>query len=159
MANIIDVFGRYFRPYKRIFLIVFLSAIFLFIAYYCYNTFFIPKQKSSVFSDVANANVAKKPLEVYFFFANWCPHCKSALPEWKVFREEYQDQIIGQFKVNCITVDCTDDSSPETIQRVSDFKVDSYPTVKIVKEDITIDFDAKVNKYNLEQMIYSVTKA
>jgi hypothetical protein len=168
MANIIDVIGKYFRPYKRIFLILFLLVLFILIGVYCYNYFYIPKKQNAIFSDVANANTAKKPMEIYFFYATWCPHCKSAFPEWKKFEEEYDGKDVGLYKIKCIKIDCTNDQANENesgmkaskiTQLINDFKVDSYPTIKMMKDNTNIDFDAKVSKYNLEQFVHSVTSS
>ena len=32
-----------------------------------------------------------KPI-VYYFYAEWCPHCKNFFPEWKKFVERIQNQ-------------------------------------------------------------------
>ena len=163
MANIIDILTQNIKPYKRILLISFLIIIFALVSYYCYITFFLPKK--NVFSDVANTNKRQTPAEIYFFYATWCPHCKTAFPEWKQFTEEYDGKIIGNYKIKCTSVNCTSDnggidsSGDQKInQLISDFKVDSYPTVKMMKDNIQIDYDAKVSKYNLEQFVHSVAE-
>jgi thiol-disulfide isomerase/thioredoxin len=129
-------------------------SIFIATSYYCYNTYYLTK--NVITGDVANANANNKPAEIYFFYANWCPHCKVAYPEWKQFLEEYDGKNIGEYKIKCIPVDCTDDDSSTVSNIVKDFKVDSYPTIKMKKDTDTIDFQAKVTKYNLEQFINTV---
>jgi hypothetical protein len=39
---------------------------------------------------------------------------------------------------------------------IKKFKIDSYPTIKLVKDDLIIDYDAKVTTDNLSQFVNSV---
>lgn len=156
MANIIDVLGKMIKPYKRTLFILFLVVLFIMVGVFCYNKFYVSKKENAKFSNVANANNSKKPVEIYFFFATWCPHCKNAMPEWKKFTEEYDGKEIDVYKIKCIQIDCTDDSDSKVASLINNFKIESYPTIKMVKDDNQIDFDAKVSKYNLEQFVHSV---
>jgi thiol-disulfide isomerase/thioredoxin len=154
MANIIDVIGKIIKPYKRTGLIVFLIVIFILISYYCYSNYY--SKQNNKFRDVANSNQNTPEVVVNFFFATWCPHCKKALPEWTKFSEEYNGKQIGQNKIRCVQFDCTNDDDSKTAKIINEFKIESYPTVKMMKDNNQIVFDAKITKYNLEQFVQSV---
>jgi thiol-disulfide isomerase/thioredoxin len=49
-----------------------------------------------------------KNLDIYFFSANWCPHCPKAIKNFNEFLLSYNDQIINGYKINCILIDCSD---------------------------------------------------
>ena len=157
MSNIVEVLSKLIKPYKRNIFIVLLFILFGYVSYYCFTHYYMSKAKDVIFKDVANANTSKKSIEIFFFYATWCPHCKTALPEWSKFKEEYDGNDIGEYRIKCMDMNCTDDSNTKVTQTVKEFAVDSYPTVKAMKENIQIDFDAKVTKYNLEQFVHSIT--
>jgi hypothetical protein len=78
--------------------------------------------------------------------------------------------------VQCYDIDCTDDNGDAVVQfdpkdgsntniaptpikisqLVKKFKIDSYPTIKLTKDDSTVEFEAKVTKQNLIQFVTSV---
>jgi hypothetical protein len=55
----------------------------------------------------------------------------------------------------CVAVDCTDSEKPATAQMISQFNVTSYPTIKMVKDGNTYEFDAKITEANLEEFVKS----
>jgi thiol-disulfide isomerase/thioredoxin len=109
------------------------------------------------FSDVANNNARKKEAHVIFFFADWCPHCKKAKPEWEQFKEEYDGKVINEHIISCQSVDCTNDKDQKTAAQIAQYKIDSYPTIIMVVGDNKINYDAKVTKNGLEQLVLSGT--
>ena len=64
--------------------------VFLVLTYYIYVTYVVPLINKT---DAANLEhntqqngVQKKNVEVMFFFADWCPHCKKAKPHWNALK-------------------------------------------------------------------------
>jgi len=93
MSNIISKLQLSFAPHKRIVLILLLVIIFAIIGYFVYkNNEIMGGKKSVQFKDVANANKNAGRVDIYFFFADWCPHCVNAKPEWEKFKKEYNQQ-------------------------------------------------------------------
>ena len=62
-------------------------------------------------------------------------------------------KIVNDYKIVCVSVDCTDAEKPETAQMISQYNITSYPTVLMVKDGSTYVFDAKITNENLEQFV------
>lgn len=98
-----------------------------------------------------------KTLNVYFFTADWCPHCRNAKPEIDKFETEYKNKDINGKKIMVYRVDCTDSEETTVAKQINDFGVTSYPTVKIKDSDgNTFEFDAKITNENLVGFVESV---
>ena len=150
MANIYETISLYIRPYYSKILFLILLGVFLWAAYYAYEKWGENKPKPN--ADIYQPT-APKDATVYFFFADWCPHCKKAKPVWSQFTNKYNGKVVNEYKIICIPVDCTDAEKPETAQMISQFNVISYPTVKMVKDGNTYEFDAKITDANLEEFV------
>lgn len=146
------------RPYQNIITIVVLLVVFVLLAFYSYSWLAkTPKQKE--FSDVANTSHVNPIIEIYLFWADWCPHCVKCKPEWDSFKTSYDGKVVNNFKIMCYDVDCSSDKPNE---KQLQFNVTSFPTVKAVKPDsngskLTIDYEAKVTTNNLDKFVKSIT--
>jgi thiol-disulfide isomerase/thioredoxin len=159
MANILEfIYNKYISKYSTIILAVIFIIVFVIIGIYGYKHFYESNNKLKPFDDVANANTRGKPAEVLFFFANWCPHCKNAKPEWYKFKEEYEGKVINGWEIRCIEIDCTDENNERSNKMISEYKVDSYPTIIMVVGDNKINFDSRVTSSALSQLVISGTQ-
>ena len=150
MANIVEVLNRFIRPYYYRILAFIIFIVFVIVGYYGYQSV-MAKQKNK-FSDVANANRRNKEVVIYFFHADWCPHCKKATPEWNNFKSKLDGKVINSYIIKCMDVNCTKETSDVT-EYINRFSVDSYPTVKMVRDETTIDFDSKITASSLEAFV------
>jgi thiol-disulfide isomerase/thioredoxin len=153
MANIIDVIRRYFRPYYYYILFTVMFIIFLSVGVFWYN-----RQKSQTqnrFKDVANQNRRNHETPMYFFFADWCPHCKTAKPIWNELKDEYQNKTINGYSVVFTEVNCTTET-PEVEKLMNQYKVEGFPTIKLLKDGQVIEYDAKPTKETLNQFLNTV---
>lgn len=141
MVHIVDVLNRYFRPYKRVFIFILILVIFIYAIRYWMNR---TKVEPTKFDDVANSTDRQKDAVIYFFHADWCPHCKKAEPEWAAFQTSYHNKVINGYTINCTDVNCTDETNTASTALINKFGVDSYPTVKMDRDGTIIDFDSKV---------------
>jgi len=158
MSNIVNLlYSRFFSKYSKIVFIVLLVILFSYIGYYGYKRYYKNAQEVKDFSDVANTNTRKKEAEVYFFFADWCPHCKRAKPEWEQFKKEYNGKVVNEYTITCIPVDCTDEKDQKSATLIAQYKIESYPTIIMLVDNNKIDYDAKVSKSGLEQLVLSGT--
>jgi thiol-disulfide isomerase/thioredoxin len=150
MANIYEIVSLYIKPHsgKIVFFIV--LGIFVWAAYYAYTKWSIPPSKT--YAEV-HQPIGNKDANIYFFFADWCPHCKNAKPIWSNFAEKYNGKVVNGSKLNCISVNCTEAELPETTQMISKFNITTYPTIKMLKDDNTYEFDAKITGKNLEEFV------
>jgi thiol-disulfide isomerase/thioredoxin len=143
-------------------LIYILAAIlFISLAYYIYNKFIAPKlnpkyvPNREIMTGDETSNVGQKQAELLFFFANWCPHCKTAKPIWENVKSQYENKTINGYKLIFTPVDCTKESD-ETENMMNKYNVEGFPTIKLLKDNQIIEYDAKVTKETLEQFINTI---
>uniref|UniRef100_A0A6C0HY38 Thioredoxin-like fold domain-containing protein n=1 Tax=viral metagenome TaxID=1070528 RepID=A0A6C0HY38_9ZZZZ len=167
--NIITYIYEKTRPYHFNIIISILVIFFSIIAYYAYNKYFASKQNMKPFDNVANANdsAENNSAQIYFFHAQWCPHCQKAYPEWTKFATVTNKKVINGYLVECIEVDCTGDNGDgsnekieatphDTAELISKYNINSYPTIKMIKDGETIDFEAKITENSLQKFVKSV---
>jgi thiol-disulfide isomerase/thioredoxin len=151
MASIYEVLSERLKPnYSKIVIFIILG-IFVWAAYYAYNTWKAPKA-DKMYAEI-HQPTGDTTSTVYFFFADWCPHCKKAKPEWSKFVASHDGKTVNGRKVRCIDVDCTNSDLPETTQMISKFGIETYPTVKLMKDNQFFEFDAKITDKNLEEFV------
>jgi thiol-disulfide isomerase/thioredoxin len=130
MPGIISKLQSAFAPQKRNLFILLLVTIFATIGYFVYkNNALIGDKKAVQFKDVANANKNADRVDIYYFSADWCPHCKNAEPEWDKFFKEYNGKKIGKLNIICTKKDCSETEDAKFNK--SEYNVESYPTIKI----------------------------
>lgn len=101
--------------------------------------------------------VPGKKLTVYFFTADWCPHCRNAKPVIDIFENDYNNVSMNNHRISIERVDCTDSEEELVSKKINEFNVSSYPTVKIKdNKGNTFEFDAKITKENLVGFVESV---
>jgi len=96
--------------------------------------------------------VSGNEAELMLFGTNWCPHCKAAKPIWEEVTNQYKGKTVNGYKIVFTEVDCTNES-PNVTKLMDQFKIEGFPTIKLLKNGQVIEFDAKVTKDNLKQFI------
>jgi len=111
-------------------------------------------------NDYANEKSATNTVKIHFFFADWCPHCKTAKTPWKEFCAKYNGRTINKMKIECNDQDCSNDGDgkPKRKKMMRDFKIESYPTIKAVvgNNSKVISYDAKVTVENLDKFMDTI---
>lgn len=137
---------------RKFFIVLVLTVIFIIAALYVYNTYVTPKLNADYVNNKEYVN--KKDSDdsdtatIYFFYTVWCPHCKTAQPVWKSLKEKIGDKKINGVKLSFVDVDCDKDTST-----ADKFKVEGYPTIKLVKGNKVIEYDAKPDSDTLMQFL------
>jgi thiol-disulfide isomerase/thioredoxin len=152
MASFYEVVNDYVKPYANIILAIVIGLIFFFVGKYAYNQFVVKEDETKNFKDVANAETDGKDLEILFFYADWCPHCKTAKPEWNAFKSMYNNKRVKGYNIVCIDVNCTEETSTVS-KMMNEHEIDSFPTVKMSKDGDSIDYEARITTHNLEQFV------
>ena len=136
---------------KNFLIIMVVVAIFLGVAFYVYNTYIAPKinpdfvpNREFTTDGEGDNNLAT----LYFFGVDWCPYSKKAKPHWEQFKERYDSQIVNNHKILCKEYDC--DKNEKMCDK---YNVEGYPTIKMLKNDQIIDFDAKPTIENLTKFV------
>lgn len=161
MTAFIQTLFLLMKPYRTTIFAIIAAIVVAFVLYYAYYNVYIPAQKKAQLKDIANSGATTKTLVIYMFHVDWCPHCKKALPEWTMFKDEYNGKQVNGFIVECQDIDCTDKNNTSVSQLLDKYKVEQYPTIKGVVpvaggKDLEVEYDAKVTKTNLEQFVMSI---
>lgn len=120
-------------------------------------------QYTSNKSNAYSANRENMPLttgknshvELIFFTVDWCPHCKTAKPEWDSLKTEYENKTINGYNIIFTEHNCTAESA-EVEELMNKYKIEGYPTIKLLKDNQIIEYDAKPTKATLEQFLNTV---
>jgi thiol-disulfide isomerase/thioredoxin len=96
-----------------------------------------------------------KVANLMLFYVDWCPHCKTAKPEWENLKAEYEGKTINGYKIIFTEYNCTTESS-ETEELMNKYKIEGYPTIKLLKDNQIIEYDAKPTKATMEQFLNTV---
>ena len=140
---------------KKFLLVLFIIFVFILASIYVYNTYVVAKIEpdyvpNKEFTQGQNA-AYDQSVDLYFFGVPWCPHSKKAQPVWNDLKTEYTDKKINEYRINFIEVDC--DQDPKT---ADEFKISEFPTIKLIKNNQVIEYDAKPNKDTLKEFLNSM---
>ena len=96
-----------------------------------------------------------KSAELLFFYAEWCPHCKTAKPIWEELQSEYKNKTINGYHVVFTEVNCSEETA-EVERMMNQYSVEGYPTIKLLKDGQIIEYDAKPSRDTLVQFLNTV---
>lgn len=136
--------------WSNILKIVLVVIVLVVIAWFIYRRYTKPKKAPY------QTNSSTDEVQVLYFVTDWCPHCKTAKPEIEYVQTELNETVVNGYKVVFQEVNCTTES-PETEQLTKTYKVEGYPTIKLIKENEVIDYDAKPDRNTLKQFILTST--
>jgi len=160
MSKFIElIYNRYIKRYQRIILIISLLIIFIIASYYGYKQFYSKKQEVKKYDDVPNTNTRKQTADVFFFYVDWCPHCKTAKPIWNQFKEKYNNTVVNDYLITCNELNCTDDSNANIADAIAKYKIESYPTIKMTINSKQYEFDTKISFNSLKEFVNVTTKS
>jgi thiol-disulfide isomerase/thioredoxin len=132
------------------------------VGYIVYKSYILPAMNPSYKANNEQAPVGSgaanskgKEAEIMLFYTDWCPHCKTAKPEWEQVKAEYDGKQIHGYTIIFTEVNCTNDS-PDVEKMMNTYKVEGYPTIKLLKDNQIIDYDAKPSKATLTQFLNTV---
>lgn len=141
---------------SRFWMILIVAIFFLIVAIYLYNKYvtpmvdnkFIPNNEFQQKSDDSDSDIQN--VELYIFTVNWCPHSKKAIPIWEQLKAEYSNKTFNNYNINFIQVD-----GEENPSLADKYKVEGYPTIKMVKGNQIIEYDAKPSLEHLKEFLNS----
>ena len=87
-----------------------------------------------------NEGFSERPT-VYFFYVDWCPHCKTAKPKVKEFRS--RNSHVNVKEVNC-------EKDKELARK---FNVRAYPTVYLVKGEEKTELNEGISVNSLNNLV------
>ncbi len=123
------------------------------VAMYAYKTYIKP-MLAPVYvpnKEFVEEGVEGGEADFIFFYVNWCPHCKSAMPAWDSVKTRYNERKINNTTVYFREVDCEKNE-----EEADKYKVTGYPTIKLLRGSEIIEFDAKPTEDALTQFLHTV---
>ena len=163
MSTTVDLLLSYVRAYYFYIMIALLIVVFVAVGFYAFKQFYPSVTNTNKFADVANTVPSGKEITITMYHVDWCPHCKKALPDWKLFVDEYNGKLVNGSTITCVDLDCTDNKDPK-IKNLLDKNpvIDSFPTVRGVMvgsdgKEINIQYKSKITKDNLEKFVLSIS--
>ena len=114
------------------------------------NKYFSGSQGVTPAPDGIGAN-DDKVAQLYLFKVDWCPHCKTAKPVFDEVEKELNGRMINGYTVVFKTVDC--EAEPDMADK---FKIEGFPTIKLVKDGQVIEYDAKPEKEKIQEFLQTV---
>jgi thiol-disulfide isomerase/thioredoxin len=139
---------------KKFGIILVVTVILIVTAVYFYKSYF----KAKIAKDyVPNKEFAPGPrqgeiptADLYFFYTQWCPHCKTARIEWNLFKKQLGNKTVKDKKINFIEVDCDQEKA-----LAEKYKIEGYPTIILTFDNKVIEYDAKTTTETLHQFLDS----
>jgi thiol-disulfide isomerase/thioredoxin len=139
--------------WKTILILVIGFFAFVGIGYFLYNQF-KPRTVYSVDNE-EGMTVSSKTANLMFFYTDWCPHCRTAKPEWESLKSEYDGKVINGYTLVMTEYD-GESKLPDVQELLDKYDVQGWPTIKLVKDNQVIDYDAKPSKDTLVQFLNTV---
>ena len=141
-------------PSKQTLAIIVGSVLLIIAILWYYNKYIHRAVKRDDVENIENPD-ASKQAELILFSVDWCPHCKTAKPIWEELKTEYENKQINGYNVLFTDVNCTNES-PEIEKMIATYKIEGYPTIKLLKDGKVIEYDAKPSKSTLTEFLNSV---
>lgn len=129
--------------------------LFAVIAIFYYYYYVAPSSQAKYHANnehIPTGQQVSSTAELLFFYANWCPHCKSAKPIWNELKSEYENKTINGYKVTFTEIDCSEETA-EVDKLMNQYNVEGYPTIKLIKDGQVIEYDAKPSKEMLTKFL------
>jgi thiol-disulfide isomerase/thioredoxin len=136
-------------------LYIVIGLLFIILAIYLYYQYVKPATNPSFTANNeynTNANGSTKEAELMLFYVDWCPHCKTAKPAWEELKTEYENKKINGYTVMFTEINCTNET-PEIESLMNKYKIEGFPTIKLLKDGQIIEYDAKPTKPTLVQFL------
>lgn len=153
------VFGA-IAPYQKYIILVVVAIALAVFGWWMYTTTVRPMllTKTKQYDDVANRGTGDVgQVTIFFFHANWCPHCRKCTPDWESFSSSYNQKTVNGKLITCVDVN-TEDESSSTTELAKKYNVSGIPYLIAVTDDgRTIELEGKITESNLQAFVESVT--
>jgi len=151
--NLIDIKNKLVKSLAntQFILIVLICIVFVFTSLFLYRRYVggsLSKKYVTNNEFKKNGDDDDDTADIYFFYTEWCPHCKTAKPIWADFKQQMSGQKINGITLNFFEVDCDKDTSTS-----DKFNVKGFPTIKLMRGNQIIEYDAKPSTANLIEFV------
>lgn len=143
-----------FMNWKTIGIVV---AVILFVgfAYYIYKQYVSQTSFHANRENIPKDSNSNKTATLILFYVDWCPHCKQSKPEWYSLKTEYEGKSINGYNLVFVEHNCTNETA-EITELIEKYGIEGYPTIKLLKDNQIIEYDAKPTKATMLQFLNTV---
>ena len=149
---------------KKFLLILFLLVLFIALAFWVYTTYIAPKlnpeykDNKEFISDNSGDEDAVTDANIYAFFTDWCPHCKTNIiatdSGWKKTKEKYNGQKVNGITVTFVEVNGEkEEGTLQSFESSHSVNITGFPTIYLVKGNNVIEFDSDITEDNLSKFL------
>jgi thiol-disulfide isomerase/thioredoxin len=126
-----------------------LIILFAGLGYYLYNKYIKKDPTEFIPNDEYRTKINTKPeCDILLFSADWCPHCKEMEQDWLYYTNNYNnDKIQVNFKK-------LNGDNEQTL--VEKYEIDSYPTIILVKDGLSYEYDSKFSGESMDLFIGTI---
>jgi thiol-disulfide isomerase/thioredoxin len=148
---------EWMSSWKTIAISIAVSSLFLGIAYYFYSQH---SKSKSLFdankeSGTSGSDSPNKTATLMLFYADWCPHCKTAKPEWEDAKAAFDGTTINGYKVTFVEYNCTNENA-KVAEVIGKYDIDGFPTIKLLKDGEIVSYEANVTKEILDEFLHQI---
>ena len=163
ILNILNNYLEYVKIFIRntlsdrsyILLMMLLVILFITLLLVIYNNYIkdIISKKHVLNGEYVNNVNKQDEILILYFYTEWCPYCKQSMPEINKFEEYIKGETgSANYNITLTKIDCDKQST------IADkYKVEAYPSIKLIYKNNVYDYDAKPNKANLIQFMETFT--
>jgi thiol-disulfide isomerase/thioredoxin len=120
-----------------------------------YNNYIkdIISKKHVLNSEYVNNVTKQDEILLLYFYTEWCPYCKQSMPEINRFEEHIRgENDSANYNITLTKIDCDKQTT------IADkYKIEAYPSIKLIYKNKVYDYDARPNKANLIQFLETFT--
>ena len=92
-------------------------------------------------------------LKCVMYYVDWCPHCKTAKPEWNKLIKDFGGKTINGKRILITKVDC--EENPEIAKAQN---IDGYPTFRFDLEGTDLEYTGGRTYGDFKRFIESVVR-
>ena len=150
---------------SKFWMILLVVLLFLFVAVFVYNKYVYDVLKSNYITNSEfpselsegsggpgdHGDDTGPEVEMIIFTVDWCPHSKKAIPIWEELKEKYNGKLFNGYKLTFVEI-----NGEENPTMADKYKVEGYPTIKMLKDNQVIEYDAKPSVAHLTDFLNSI---
>lgn len=88
---------------------------------------------------------AQNQAVIYYFYADWCPHCVNAKTEMNKIKQNYDDQKMNNYIITFEDVNCSNPTSNEE-ELMEKYNVEGFPTIVLETSSGVVHYDANIKE-------------
>ena len=96
-------------------------------------------------------NPSQNDVMIVLFYVDWCPHCVSTKPEWAKLQNNMNNKKVNGKNVQVKAVNCEGSKVEE--EAAKDNNINGFPTVKLIKNNETIDYNGERNAEAIAEFV------